>query len=115
MKKSGFDIAEIEKTMTETIEGMRPPPHIRNECDLGFRLTKQSVKVYEVRPFWKNPDERIESPIAKATFTKELGIWKVYWYRASGRWDRFEPHPEARSIEEFLSVVKKDEFCCFFG
>lgn len=71
-----FDTAEIEKTMTEIIEGMRPPAHVRDEVDLGFRLIKQSVEVFEVRSFWDEPKRRIKCPIAKATFVKKQGVWK---------------------------------------
>jgi hypothetical protein len=35
--------------------------------------------------------------------------------RADLKWHVYDPAPEAASIEEFLAVVDKDEYACFFG
>ena len=115
MTLSAFEIARIEKTMNCFIEKIRPPVHIRDQLDFIFRLTNQSVELFEVRPLWGNPKEKTEQPVAKATFTKNQGIWKVYWHRADGKWHRYEPNAEVKSLDQFLSVIKKDEYGCFFG
>lgn len=57
----------------------------------------------------------MESPVAKATYVKAQKIWKVYWQRADLKWHRYDPDPEVKKIEEFLVVVEKDEFGCFYG
>jgi hypothetical protein len=31
------------------------------------------------------------------------------------KWHAYQPHPVAKSINEFLSVVEKDEYHCFYG
>jgi len=31
------------------------------------------------------------------------------------KWHRYDPDPEVKSIEEFLALVEKDEYGCFFG
>ena len=41
--------------------------------------------------------------------------WKIYWKRADLKWHGYEPVPEVSVVEEFLAVVQKDEFSCFFG
>jgi hypothetical protein len=115
MTLSAFEIARIEKTMNDFIEDIRPPADRRDQLDFAFRLTKQSVELFEVRPFWRNPEEKTEVPVVKATFRKNQGLWKVYWHRADGKWHCYEPYPEAKTLDQFLSVVKKDEYGCFFG
>mgnify|MGYP003655154572 CR=1 FL=1 len=84
-----------EKALSTFVERRRPPPHIRSELDLGFRVHGQSV--------------------AKATYVKTQQVWKVYWQRADMKWHGYPPSPEVGSLEEFLTLVDKDEHYCFFG
>ena len=105
----------VEKAVAAYVEKRRPPPHIRPELDLGYRVSSQSVELFEVRPMWKNPSERQEHGVAKATYVRSRGLWKVSWLRQDLKWHPYEPHPTANSIEEFLAVVEKDEHACFFG
>ena len=115
MAFSEFEIKKYEKAVKAYIEKNRPPPHIRNELDLGYRLKDQSVEIFEIRPRWDNPKEILENPVAKATYVKNQAIWKVYWQRADLKWHSYKPHPEAKTIEEFLMVVESDKHACFFG
>lgn len=115
MTLSEFELKRYEKAIKGFIEKNRPPPHIRNELDLGYRQKGQSVEIFEIRPFWGNPQEKIEVSVAKATYVKTQGVWKIYWKRADLKWHAYEPHPRAKTIEEFLEVVESDEYACFFG
>ena len=115
MSFSEFEKKKYEKVLGEFIKKHRPPAHIRNEVDLSFRLKGQSVEIFEIRPMWRNPQEKVEEPVAKATYVKTQKIWKIYWQRADLKWHRYEPHPEVNSLEEFLRVVEADEYACFLG
>ena len=115
MAFSEFEIKRCEKAVNVFLDKRRPPPHIRAELDLNFRIKGQNVEIFEVRPQWREPEKIMEHPVAKATYVKTQGIWKVYWMRADLKWHGYEPHPEAKTIEEFLEVVDKDENACFFG
>ena len=115
MAFSEFEIKKYEKAVAKYVEKSRPPPHIRNELDLAFRLKGQSVEIFEIRPLWDNPSEKVEEPVAKATYVRTKELWKVYWQRADLKWHRYDPDPEVNSIEDFLEVVERDEYCCFHG
>ncbi|MFZ0485566.1 MAG: DUF3024 domain-containing protein [Arenicellales bacterium] len=115
MALSEFEKRKCEKAIAAFMKKRRPPPHIRKELDLGYRIEGQSVEIFEIRPFWRNPEERIEQAVAKATYVKNKGIWKVYWQRADLRWHKYDPGPEAASVEEFLEKVDEDAWGCFFG
>ena len=115
MVLSEFEIKRIQKVVGEYIEKHRPPAHIRNELDLSFRIEGQSVLILEIRPSWQNPKEKLESEVAKATFVKIKKTWKIYWMRADLKWHRYDPDPEVKSIEDFVEVVERDEYGCFFG
>jgi hypothetical protein len=110
-----FELKKYEKAVKGFIEKNRPPIHIREELDLGYKIEGQSVVLFEVRPRWDNRNKIAHSPVAKATYMQTRKIWKIYWKRSDLKWHEYKPYPEAKGIEEFLKVVKSDEFGCFFG
>jgi len=105
----------IVTIMDEYLNKMRPPAHLREKLDMGYRIENQSVEIFEIRPAFRNPGRKTEHPIAKATFVKRSGIWKIYWMRADLKWHRYEPVPVVDDLESFLSVIEDDHYCCFFG
>jgi hypothetical protein len=115
MTLSEFETKRCEKLVGQYVENHRPPAHIRNELDLDFCIKEQSVEIFEIRPAWREPGVKIETPVAKATYVKTQQIWKVYWQRADLKWHRYDPDPEVKTIEEFLDVVERDEYGCFYG
>jgi hypothetical protein len=115
MALSELERKRYEKAVAKFLEAHRPPPEIRQELDLGFRLEGQSIEIFEIRPDWQDPNKKMENPVAKATYVKRAEEWRVYWQRADLKWHRYEPHPSASTIEEFLQVVDEDAYCCFFG
>ena len=115
MSLTEFELKRCEKLVGQFIEKHRPPAHIRNELDLAFRITGQSIEIFELRPAWQKPEIKIESSVAKATWVKTAKVWKIYWQRADLKWHRYEPDPEVKSVEDFLKIVERDEFGCFFG
>ena len=115
MAISEFEIKRCEKLVGAYIEKHRPPPHIRNQLDLGFRIKDQSIEIFEIRPLWNNPDKIIEEMQAKTTYVKKSKTWKVYWQRADLKWHSYQPTPEVDTLEDFLELVSKDAHHCFRG
>lgn len=105
----------VEKAVDAFLDKRRPPPHIRPQLDIGYRISGQSIELFEIRPRWKEPNEKMEHPIAKATYVKSTALWKVYWQRADLKWHSYEPTPQVGSIEKFLALVDEDKHACFFG
>ncbi len=115
MALSEFEIKRCEKAIAKFMEKRRPPGHIREKLDLGYRISGQSVEIFEIRPYWRDPKKIIKTPFAKATFVRARGVWRIYWQRADLKWHRYDPVPEVKRFEDFLSVVDEDKYACFFG
>lgn len=115
MAFSEFETKRCDKAMAAFLEKRRPPPRVRAELDLGYRIEGQSVEIFEIRPYWRDPAEIMEHAVAKATYVKTQQIWKIFWQRADLKWHGYEPHPKVKTIEKFLEIVDRDEHACFFG
>lgn len=105
----------IENAVAAFVARRRPPAEVRDEVDLSFRFDGRSVEIFEIRPRWNAPDERIEEAIAKARYVKSRDRWLVYWRRADLKWHAYGPMPEVRTIDAFLRLVDEDAYACFFG
>jgi Protein of unknown function (DUF3024) len=105
----------FDKAVAAFMEKHRPPEHIRDQLDVGCRLTGQSLTVFEIRPQWNDPSNILEHPLAKATFVKTQNVWKIYWLRGNLKWAAYDPVPTVKTVAAFLDVVDKDEFACFWG
>jgi hypothetical protein len=106
---------ECERIVRGFVERRRPPLHIHHELDLGYRLKDQSVEIFEIRPAWDNPHEILELRVAKATYLRSRGAWRVFWKRRDLRWHRYDPQPEVHRLEDFVVLVDQDRYGCFFG
>lgn len=115
MAFSEFEQKRYEKIIGSYIEARRPEPSIRKELDLSYRVSNQSIEIFEVRPDWQEPSEIIEIPVAKTTYVKKTGIWKIFWMRADLKWHGYEPNMSVKTLDDFIKVIDKDEFGCFWG
>lgn len=110
-----FETAQIETAMESLMAERRPPVEIRPRLDLAFRIEDQSVTIYSIRPFWRDPSKTIEEPVSKATFVRNKNHWKTFWFRADLKWHSYPPCPIVATIEDFLALVDADESGCFWG
>ncbi|AGW12405.1 DUF3024 domain-containing protein [Megalodesulfovibrio gigas] len=117
MPRSEFEKVRLEKLLQQFCETQGPPAHIRDQLRWGFRVdqAKQTIELFEVRPHFMYNDLEIEHGVAKARYVKSSKTWKVYWMRSDLKWHQYDIVSEVRTVEEFLTVVKADECCCFFG
>jgi hypothetical protein len=113
---SELETARVRKAVGAFVEGRRPPPHLRPKLDLAFRVSGQSVEIYEVRQsHGGDPGEKIEVPVAKATYVRPARRWRVFWLRADMKWHSYKPVPDVGTIEKFVALVQEDRDACFFG
>ncbi len=115
MAISEFEIKRIEKLVGQFVESKRPPEHIRERVDLSFRITGQSVEIFEVRAQRNEASSMIEVPVAKVTYVKSTKEWKLYWMKSDMKWHGYKPFPISKSLETVLEAVEQDAYSCFWG
>lgn len=104
-----------ERIIERYIEKKRPPIAFRDKLDLGFTFKNHVVEIFEIRPRWDKPEVKLILPFAKSRYYKSKNIWKIYWKRANGNWELYEPQAEVRDLSEFLKIIDEDTNGCFFG
>lgn len=115
MSLTEIQLRSVQEMMDEHIRRVRPPEDIRHMLDMGWRLEKQSIFLFEIRPLWTDETKILHHDYAKATWVERAREWRIYWLRASGKWDRYDPLPSVGNLKRFLMEVEKDPYCCFFG
>ena len=116
MALSEFEVARVRKIVGAFVESKRPPAHIRPKLDISYRVVNQSVEIFEIRPAWRGePGERLEQPVAKATYVRTADHWRVFWMRSDLKWHGYEPAPAVNTLEEFTQLVQEDAWACFWG
>ncbi len=115
MALSEFEIRKVEKAAEAFLSTKRPPPDIRKQLDIGYRIENQSIEIFEVRPDWRDESVIMEHSVAKATYVNTQRIWKIYWLRADLKWHSYKPVASVKSIEEFFDAVVDDSYGCFWG
>jgi len=115
MALSKEELAEHKKLLDLYMEAIWPPEKIRPKLDVGYSIDDQTIELYEIRPFWNNPEKILNHPYARSTWVKVKNRWKVYWRRADQKWHAYKPFPEVSTLGDFLRLVEDDEYCCFKG
>tara|TARA_Y100000588_G_scaffold237705_1_gene251421 strand:- start:230 stop:577 length:348 start_codon:yes stop_codon:yes gene_type:complete len=103
------------KVVEKYLDSCRPPEEIRNQLDIGYRLEGQVIEIFEIRPKWNDPSEKMECPVAKVKYYKSRDAWKIYWMKSDQKWHSYEPVPEIQLLEAFLEILEDDTYGCFWG
>jgi hypothetical protein len=105
-----------ERKIEAFIELLRPKDsEIRKQLDYGYNHKNKTFELFEIRPVWNNPNEVNQSPFAKIKYDSAKSIWKLYWMRASLKWNLYEPFSSSPKLQELLLIIKEDAYGCFFG
>ncbi len=115
MALDSLQTMNVIEAMETLAERKRPPEHIREKLDIGYKIEGQDVFVFEIRPRFDNPKVKREYPMAKTTFVKSKNHWKVFWMRQDLKWHSYEPKPTVKTIQQFAKLVEDDRYCCFWG
>ena len=99
-----FDIKRLEKAFESPF-----PDKVKSVVE----KTKGGYVLIETRPSWDGSDSPwTRNPVAKIVFVKSSGILKLYWMRASGKWNLYK---ELKSLNDVINALKDDVHGCFWG
>ena len=105
-----------ESTIKKYVESLRPENlEIREQVDIGYSYDGKFVILYEIRPDWNDPKKKQQFDFVKIRYYKSRKEWNLYWMRASGKWEIYEPLPEPTHLEKVIEIIKEDKHSCFFG
>ena len=115
MSFTAVQIEQISAMLDTYRKENRPPEQIRPKLDIGWRLDKQTVYLFEIRPRWNDPSVIDHHDFAKATWVDSAKEWRIYWMRASLKWYRYDALPSVGNLQRFLLELSKDPYGCFRG
>lgn len=105
-----------ESTLKNFVESLRPEDKvIREKLDFGYSYDGKVAILYEIRPVWNNPEEIENIGFARIRFYNSRKEWNLYWKRASGKWELYEPFPKSTALDKIIKVIREDKHFCFFG
>jgi len=111
--KKSIDFIDIQ--IKSFVEEMRPPTEIRDQLDIGYKYENSVLEIYEIRPHFEIKDLIMNLSFARTRFIKSRNIWRIYWMRASGKWELYKPNPEVKHIKDFFEIIEEDKYGCFKG
>ena len=115
MALTEIELKRCEKALAAFMKRRRPPVRLRDQLDICYRISGQSIDIFESRPDWRDRSKKSETPVARLTFVRTRNNWKLFWMRRDLKWHAYNSDIEANTLEAFLKVVDEDAFACFFG
>ncbi len=109
-----LDLQQIVRTIGAFCR-RKCPPHLRDQVRIEYHVTRHDVLVYETRPAFRDPSHWVEHGVAKLRFVRSAGEWRLFWQRASLKWQSYEPLASSRDINDLLIEINRDPHGCFFG
>jgi len=104
-----------ERKVRAYVSKNRPAEEMRDKIDLGYKYEKGIIEIFFKRPVWSKPNTYQDLSFAKIKYIKTQKSWKLFWMRASGKWQAYEPFHESSNLEELLNIIDEDAHGCFKG
>jgi hypothetical protein len=93
----------------------RIPDHLKSQIKVRYETKGFEVKILESRPSFARSHEWTESPIARLKYDPKSMEWKLYWARASGKWQKYPEMKPARDLKSLVNEIKNDPHQVFWG
>lgn len=114
MPFSELELKRIDRTAGDLCR-RRSPLEFRDRVRIEYRVSGHEVLIYETRPAFREPSRWIEHGVAKLRFVRAAGEWRLFWQRASLKWQSYEPFASSHDIGELVGEIDRDPNACFFG
>ena len=105
MASTELELKRIDKLVGAFCQN-RVPERARTQLRYSYRVKGQDVILAE---------EWLTLDFAKAKYVISRKLWKLYWMRASGKWELYKPSGEHDWLEGVIETIENDQYGCFFG
>ena len=114
MAFSEIEVARIEKAVGGLCR-RRNRPEFKAQLSLEYVVKDHNVVIFERRLRWDGSPGFTETPVARLTFTRTSGKWRLFWMRGNLKWHAYEAKSKKGDLLELVSEVDADAWGCFFG
>jgi len=114
MAFNDLELKIIDKVICEPFRNRVPKEH-RDKLRYEVQIEGHDIIISEVRPLFSKPDEWIPVDFAKLKYIRTQKLWKLYWKRASGKWEFYAPKEKAKNLKTLANAIEEDQYGCFFG
>lgn len=114
MDFNDLEIQNIRNTVGSLCE-RKTNPALRDKLRFDYVIENQSVIIQEIRPYWRDESQKIYHDVAKLTYVKTKSAWSLFWKRASGKWQTYEPAKTKTKLVDLVNEIEVDKHNCFFG
>ena len=109
-----LELARIQRAVGGLCEKRSPPPHLRHELSVEYRVEGHAITVFERRPKWRGQGVT-EGGVARLRFIRQAGEWRLFWRRADLKWHSYSPLPSSTDLSDLVAEIQADPHACFFG
>lgn len=103
-----------ERTVSKLLT-LRHAPHVKSGGVVVCRIRGQSIEIVSERTLSEPSTVSVVIPIAKFRFVRTAAVWQLFWSRANGKWQGYQPLHQAEDLSVLVDEVWEDPNYCFWG
>ena len=107
-----LDVARVQRWCANQV-----PEHIRSEIRSECDVAARHLTICECRPPWRDdlgPDWT-RFPIARLHYTRNTGLWTLYWRDQNLNYHRYQPLGPSPRIQHLLDYLDSQADPIFWG
>src|SRR5262245_36543111 len=104
MSFSEFELKQIDETAGALCRRRSPVQH-RHQLRIEYRIKGHDVLIYETRPDYRDSARWMEHGVAKLRYIRTAREWRLFWQRATLKWQAYEPLPSSPQVADLVAEV----------
>ena len=91
------------------------PKAIRDKLALSYKIERNSIILYEIRPHYQYKNRKMECHIAKIKFLPIKREWQLYYQDRNSKWHKYWNYAPKKRISTIIKEIDRDPTCIFWG
>ncbi len=103
--------------LVQSLCATRVPAEMSDQVRVECEIDPRAITVVEWRPPWREDfgPEWTRLPVARFRYVGTTRFWTLYYYRHTGRWERYPLLDPVTRIDPLLRELELDPMCLFWG